>query len=264
MAGTGLIGLLRKLRPPLPQTESRTIVLGGQALAYRLRRSARRTLAMRLDDAGLLVSAPLRMPADEAERFITGHADWLLRRLEERDAERREQSFAAVDGAIFPLLGRPCRLRVEAGRRRALWSRDADGDDVLHVGDADPTAALVRALRARALPDCSDRVAQHCARLGLVPPPVRLTSARTRWGSCSTRSGIRLHWRLMHLAPDLIDYVVAHEVAHLIEMNHSPRFWTIVGRLHPDWQASRRRLREHARCLPVIQPGSGPAPKNEN
>ncbi|HNB07544.1 MAG TPA: DUF45 domain-containing protein, partial [Thauera aminoaromatica] len=83
-------------------------------------------------------------------------------------------------------------------------------------------------------------------------PPVSLSSAATRWGSCSTRSGIRLHWRLIHLEPALIDYVVAHEVAHLAEMNHSPRFWAVVERLYPDWRAARAALRSAAATLPVI------------
>lgn len=259
MARTGLIGLIKRLTGPRPVIEPRSITLDGQHLTYRLRRSARRTLAMRLDDQGVLVAAPLRARIDEIEDFIAQHADWLDRRLQERDAERRVQAFAATDGASFPLFGRPARLRVEVGRRRSNWSRDAHGE-VLYVGHAAPAGAL----KARALPDFRERMRAHCERLGLAPPPLRLTSARTRWGSCSTRSGIRLHWRLMHLAPELIDYVVAHEVAHLIEMNHSPRFWTIVGKLHPDWQLSRRRLREQAWSLPVIQPGSGSAPQLED
>jgi len=83
-------------------------------------------------------------------------------------------------------------------------------------------------------------------------PPVRLSNARTRWGSCSSLSGIRLHWRLVHLPPELIDYVVAHEVAHLREMNHSPRFWAVVESVCPAWRTGRARLRQAAASLPVI------------
>lgn len=258
-----MIGLLRRLVAAPPVLEDRVLQLRGQSLSYRLRRSARRTLAMRLDAAGLRVSAPLRASLAEVESFVLQHADWLLQRLAERDADLALTGFAAVDGARFPLYGKDCVLRIDAGRQRARWSQDAAGE-VLQVGDRDPAAAVLRALRRRALPDYTERVRQHCVRLGVPVPAVRLTSARTRWGSCSARSGIRLHWRLLHLAPELIDYVVAHEVAHLVEMNHSPRFWTIVGTLHPDWQASRSRLREHARTLPVIQPGSGAAPEHED
>lgn len=123
---------------------------------------------------------------------------------------------------------------------------------VLRVGEEDPAGALLRALKRRALEDYAPRLAEHCARFGVAVPPLRLTSARTRWGSCSTRSGIRLHWRLIHLEPELIDYVVAHEVAHLAEMNHSPRFWRLVETLHPQWQLSRRRLHAAGAELPRI------------
>ena len=78
------------------------------------------------------------------------------------------------------------------------------------------------------------------------------SNASTRWGSCSSRSGIRLHWRLIHLPLGLIDYVVAHEVAHLVEMNHSPRFWSVVESLYPEHMAARKALRQAASSLPHI------------
>ncbi len=133
----------------------------------------------------------------------------------------------------LPLFGRPLRLRyVDA--RRAQWRLAADGVEELHLPSAvDATLAVRKALQARALVWYRGRVEEFCHRLGLPVPPVRLSSARTRWGSCSSLSGIRLHWRLIHLAPELIDYVVAHEVAHLREMNHSPRFWAVVESVLP-------------------------------
>ena len=90
------------------------------------------------------------------------------------------------------------------------------------------------------------------ARLGRALPPIALSSARTRWGSCSQASGIRFNWRLIHLPTHLVDYVVAHELAHLVEMNHSPRFWAEVGRLYPDWRAARAELKLRGREIPLI------------
>ena len=84
-----------------------------------------------------------------------------------------------------------------------------------------------------------------------VPPPLSLSSARTRWGCCSA-SGIRLNWRLIHLPLDLVDYVVAHELAHLREMNHSARFWAEVARLCPDWRERRAALKKHGGEIPLI------------
>src|SRR5690606_7304055 len=129
------------------------------------------------------------------------------------------------EGACLPLFGRVLVLR-RVSARAARWRGLADGrEELLLPAGVDPQRALVRALRARALAWYRGRVEEYCHRLGVAVPPVSLSSAATRWGSCSTRSGIRLHWRLIHLDPALIDYVVAHEVAHLAEMNHSPRFW---------------------------------------
>jgi predicted metal-dependent hydrolase len=87
------------------------------------------------------------------------------------------------------------------------------------------------------------RVAYYAAQLGVVTPVVRLSKAKTRWGSCNHLGVIRLNWQLAKLSSELVDYVVAHEVAHLVEMNHSPRFWAVVERLYPDYRAARDRLR---------------------
>ncbi|MDX5446243.1 MAG: M48 family metallopeptidase [Zoogloeaceae bacterium] len=247
----------------MPESEQRVIELDGRAVPYELRRSARRTLGMRLDASGLRVSVPWLASTREAERFVVQHRGWLAKRLVEREAALGAQTFQACDGARFPLFGTDCVLRIGEPGARSKWLIE-EGNEALLVGARDPAAAVVSALRKRALPDYASRVAEHCRRLGVAVPPVRLTSARTRWGSCSARSGIRLHWRLVHLPPELIDYVVAHEVAHLLEMNHSPRFWAHVQALHPDWQASRRQLHALARLLPIIQPGSGNAPHAED
>ncbi|MCB1945628.1 MAG: M48 family metallopeptidase, partial [Thauera sp.] len=136
--------------------------------------------------------------------------------------------------------------------RAARWRAADGGEELLLPAGVDPQRALVRALRARALAWYRGRVEEFCHRLGVPVSAVSLSSAATRWGSCSTRSGIRLHWRLIHLEPALIDYVVAHEVAHLAEMNHSPRFWAVVERLYPDWREARAALRRAAATLPVI------------
>ena len=117
---------------------------------------------------------------------------------------------------------------------------------------ADARQLLLRGLQQRSLELFTNRVEAFCLRLGRPMPAVGLSNARTRWGSCSSRSGIRLHWRLIHLPLPLIDYVVAHEVAHLVEMNHSPRFWSVVESLYPGHVAARQALRQVAAALPSI------------
>ncbi len=132
------------------------------------------------------------------------------------------------------MTGRACRcwattvaVRVTAGGNRGFWKPDEFW--LAARPNADLAALARRALQRRAMEHFSPRLAAAVAQIGKPAPPLALSSARTRWGSCSARSGIRLNWRLIHLPAPLIDYVIAHEAAHLVEMNHSPRFWSVVG-----------------------------------
>lgn len=235
-------------------SERRRMTLDGRVFDYQLRRSQRRTLALSVGENGVRVNVPLRVSDHEVLAFLTQHRDWLLKRLDEQAHRQTASSLVLTDGVLVPVLGRPVRVRLIAGgRARVSWSVAQDGlEEVSLSGSGDMAKRLVAVLRSRALTYFTGRVEEYCRRLNVGAPDVRLTAARTRWGSCSTRSGIRLHWRLIHLSPELIDYVVAHEVAHLREMNHSPRFWSLVQLLCPDWQNLRARLRAEGRTLPTI------------
>lgn len=261
-----MIGLVRRLLAPrAAAVESRHLRIEGREIAYSLRRSQRRTLAMRVDDRGVHVAVPLRTTAKELEAFLDAHQSWLLDHLAIRAERAALQGFVPCAGSRLPVFGVETRLRIDPTARCSRWEAGEGGHDELVLGrTADPAGAIVKALRERALPRFRQRVESYCVQLGVATPEVRLSSARTRWGSCSSRSGIRLHWRLIHLDPALIDYVVAHEVAHLLEMNHSPRFWTIVETLYPRWREARREINVASRTLPVIQPGSGTAPTTED
>ena len=234
------------------QEQSHSLVVEGVRVDLVLRRSARRSFALQVDHRGARVAAPLQAPLVEIERFVHGHGRWLLDRLQARAAARPPPALAVADGATVPLFGLPLTLRLHEGRVARWRMLTHEREELLLPGAVDPLRALLHALQARALAWYRGRVEEYCHRLGMPMPAVRLSSARTRWGSCSSRSGIRLHWRLIHLPPALIDYVVAHEVAHLVEMNHSARFWAVVERLYPDWRAARSALRRASASLPVI------------
>ncbi|ENO94408.1 MULTISPECIES: SprT family zinc-dependent metalloprotease [unclassified Thauera] len=240
---------------PSSQHQAYHLVIDGTPVALVLRRSARRSMALQVDHRGARVAVPLQMPLGEVERFVRGHGRWLLDRLRAHAGAPAQVRIEIADGVQLPVLGKPLTLRLVAGRG-VRWRVGEDGGEELLLPAACSSAqkALLRALQARALGWYRARVEEYCLRLGRAVPAVRLSNARTRWGSCSQRSGIRLHWRLIHLVPELIDYVVAHEVAHLAEMNHSPRFWAVVERLYPDWREARAALRRAAATLPVIGP----------
>jgi len=158
------------------------------------------------------------------------------------------------DGGDLPYLGRRIVMRLDAQRDTALATADLDAPadgDVLWLGlPSDATAARIRDTvqawlqgRARVLFDV--RLLDFLARTGLTINRWRLSSAATRWGSCTSEGNILLNWRLIHFPVGIIDYVIAHELAHLREMNHGPGFWAEVGQLMPGFEDARDTLRRH-------------------
>jgi predicted metal-dependent hydrolase len=240
---------LFRLPPITPPGRLRHLIIAGRIVSYTLRRDRRR-LALRIDERGLAVGAPPGVALAEIEAFICAHGAWVLEKLAAYAAQDARRHLPIHDGARLPLLGDELSIRVTPGANRAffaereLWLAARAG--------ADLAALARRALMRRAYEHFQPRLAEMCARLGLPAPRLRLSSARTRWGSCSPRSGIRLNWRLIHLDPRLIDYVIAHEAAHLVELNHSARFWRLVANLYPDWHAAREALRREGARLPII------------
>lgn len=243
---------LFKLPPEkLPQPlKLRHIHLGGRIVAYELRQKGVRRLTMTIDERGLRVSAPRQLPMGEIEKFMHANGAWVLKKLDEYASRSVARHLRIRDGARLPVLGSEATVHVQTGANRFRW----EGDLLVLAArpDADLEALAKRALQKRALAYFHDRVAHYAKQLDQPLPPVALSSARTRWGSCSRQSGVRLNWRLVHLPEELADYVVAHEMAHLLEMNHSKRFWAVVERLHPAWRESRAELKRRAPEIPVL------------
>ena len=238
------------LRPVPAAEERRHIQLGPRIVEYRLTRSRRRTLGMTIDQRGLRVGSSPRVPLREVERFLRENAEWVLKKLDAWQADGTARRLVVADGAPLPLLGEECRIRIEPGGNRFRWD---DRQLVLQARpDADLRHLARRALRSRALEVFSRRTEDYAARMALPMPPLALSSAQTRWGSCSAASGIRLSWRLVHSPLHLIDYVVVHELAHLVEMNHSRRFWRVVKRHCPNFRDAREELKQLAVTCPQI------------
>jgi hypothetical protein len=112
---------------------------------------------------------------------------------------------------------------------------------------------LVRWLKATALEALRPRAAHFAALAGRPAPRVALSNARTQWGVCTEEGAIRLSWRLVHIEPALSDYVIAHETAHLVHLDHSGRFWSLVARLYPGWREARERLELAGAALPILK-----------
>lgn len=213
----------------------------GDAIPYQLERSQRKTIGMRITPQGLLVRAPKRIALAELERLLRGKAGWIRRKLE---TLQPAEALRWQDGTTLHYLGEPLPLRL----RQAARSRVEHASDALHVAlpapeDEDAIARkVVQWYRQQALADFAGRLERLSAGFGLAPSRLFLSNAGSRWGSCNSKREIRLNWRLIQAPPHIIDYVAAHELAHLKEMNHSPRFWAVVESLCPRYREAEKEL----------------------
>lgn len=237
---------------PLAANETpRTIALGDRIVPYVLRRARRRTIGLSIDHRGLRVGAPPRASLNEVEALIQQHREWVAQKLDEWRSRRSEEPLQITDGVRLPMLGEALQVRLALGSNRVLWNAHGETSVTLCLRSPDDAGRLLeKTLRERARALFAERLAHYAQRLALPVPPLALSAARTRWGSCSLKSGIRLNWRLIHFPRDIVDYVVAHELAHLREMNHSPRFWAVVGQLYPDYRTARNELKRLAAHCP--------------
>ena len=213
-------------------------------LACRVNRRAR-SIALKVDNATgkAVLVLPSKRALREGLRFAETQVDWLRRHLSTIAAQ---QPFA--DGACFPIQGRLVRIAVMPGLRRELLA-----GDVLHVpDDGDPVLLAMRVrrwLRLQAADKLRKRAEVHAERLGVKVRRVTVRDQRTRWGSCTPDGALAFSWRLILAPAPVLDYVVAHEVAHIRELNHSPAFWRVVARLMPGYERHRDWLRDHGQSL---------------
>lgn len=228
-------------------TQRRTL-LDGQLIEWELKRTPRRSIGIRIDEAGLHVHAPRSTPLIAIESALQERSRWIVSTHAKWQAlaQRRARINPVWQhGTRFEFLGEPLTIVLGSGTRRTL--RNGNRLELALSLEAEPARVAAQAedwLRRQAHGIFELRTAHYAQLLGATPRGLALSSARTRWGSCSPDGTIRLNWRLVLLPPAILDYVVAHEVAHLRELNHGPRYWAIVARLYPDHQQARAWLRE--------------------
>ncbi|AKJ31399.1 M48 family metallopeptidase [Caldimonas brevitalea] len=243
---------------------NREVLLGEHLIGYELKRAKRRSIGFVVSTEGLSVSAPRWVAGSEIESALHDKGSWILRKLaEQADRNKRLQQSRVewCDGTSLPFLGETVIVVLDPRATGAVLNSDADALPgvprlALHVGlpqHASPEQirdAVQSWLQRQARRVFEERCAHFAERLGVRYQRLSLSSAQTRWGSASVDGSIRLNWRLIHFALPTIDYVVAHELAHLREMNHSPRFWDVVRSVMPDYEQVRGTLKETV--LPVL------------
>lgn len=223
------------------------VLPGLPEIEITLRRSARaRRFSLRVSQAtgAVTLSIPTRAREAEALAFARAQEGWI------RAALARMPAVVGVGiGAELPFEGRMLRLAAGAGR-----SVRVEGDSLIVPGDADRAAARVSAfLRVQARNRLVTASDHYAAQIGRKVTQVTLRDTRSRWGSCTSDGALMYSWRLIMAPPRVLDYVAAHEVAHMLEMNHSDRFWAVVDRLFPGWQTERAWLKRQGGALQSIR-----------
>jgi len=258
--------MLKRLKPGNGETIE--VKVKGLGLPLLLRRSTRaRRFSLQVSEArrGAILTMPVYSSFADADEFLSRHLDW----LKERVAGLAEP-VPFTHGAIIPLRGFAHMLRFAGSvrRRGVVWVEAAEDTKAAPAWPqsarvprrrvprltvaGEPEHAprrLLDWLKRQAHQDLRTRVSVHAGRLGLTPARIFVRDQTTRWGSCSTTGALSFSWRLVLAPPFVLDYLAAHEVAHLAHMNHGPRFWALVERIMPRHEEARVWLRKHGASL---------------
>lgn len=226
----------------MTMTPSGLTLPGDPPVEVTLRRSSRaRRLSLRVSqlDGRVTLTLPTTLPLSAAHTFLAAQDSWLRHHL-----GGLSEPCPVIEGCALPVLGRPRTIRRGAVRAARIE------DDAIIIPPAGPVGPRVKAallLLARSVFDA--RVTHFATHARRTPGPITLRDPRGRWGSCAGNGRLMFSWRLMLAPAEVLDYVVAHEVAHLVRMDHSPAFWAEVARLYPDHRAQRHWLRSEGAGL---------------
>jgi len=213
-------------------------------------KSRRITLRLMPGGEGLKVTMPAHVSDAELDGFLERNVNWVAARR-----ARLPKLVAVEKGQLLPYLGVP-HLVVCSGKKRGIVEAAIIEDEwVLMVpGDeAFVQRKLLNFFKKQARSRIAEAVVQHSASLGVRARQIRITDTTSRWGSCSSTRTLSFSWRIIMAPPEVLDYLVAHEVAHLREMNHSDRFWALVSEICPEMNAHKSWLRNNGAKLHAIQ-----------
>ncbi len=238
----------------------RSIRFGDATIEYEVRRSKRRRKTMRISvNAGrVLVAAPMTTPNNLLQTFVQDQASWILEHINDPQPEVAPKHFASGD--TLPYLGRNMRVTVEPADVRSpevrfdhwrfrITTPKALGDEDSHQAIRSAIIAWYSKQAAQRLDVAVELWRRRMGRQD--KPQVLVRDQRRRWGSCAYDGTLRFNWRLAMLKPDLMEYVVVHELAHLTHRNHSKNFWGLVSKFLPDATQRRLLLRKEGLDLPL-------------
>ncbi len=231
-----------------PQTATQIAPLGGQDIPYTLTRSHRRSIGLQISQHGLRISAPLHTSLAYIDSVLQQKAGWITKKL----AQWQDKKSLVLDWSLettYPLLGEPWRIAMKPTGELAMirsFDQELPQPLTIELNSRHIETFVMSWYQQQAITCFKQRIELYAPELAVPTPPFRLSQAKTRWGSCNSRGLITLNWRLIQLPLHLVDYVVAHELAHLIEMNHSKAFWDVVGKVCPGYRVARSMLKGYA------------------
>lgn len=227
------------------------VTKSGESINVRIEVNPKaRRLILRLDERNreAVAVAPSKKKIGEAAAFARDRVDWIAKHL-----QALPEHLVLKPGAEFMLRDEPCMISTDGPGR--LAHLDSGPPQILRVpGENETTGQRVeRFLRKTAKSDLSDAVIRYCAQLGVEARRVTVKDTRSRWGSCTSDGRLAFSWRLIMAPREVLEYVAAHECAHLLEMNHSSAFWAHVTVCRPHWKRERAWLRKHGRDLHAVR-----------
>ncbi len=248
----------RRIAPP--QRDHFEVMTEHGPIAVTVRRHARaRNYTLRLASAGggAVLTMPLRGSLSAARVFLDRHTGWLARQMRKAPPAR-----PIADGTTIPLRDVPHLIRHAPGRRGTVTVGGDDTVPTLFVAGAPEhlRRRVLDFLKREARRDIEPAVMRHAASLRVTASAIKLRDQTSRWGSCSPTGTLSFSWRLVMAPPFVLDYLAAHEVAHLREMNHSRRFWRLVEEVCPETETARAWLNHHGPSLHAVGAlATGPA-----
>lgn len=212
-------------------------------------RSRRKTIALVIDSDGeLIVRAPFYASENDILRLVQEKQDWIEQKTREMKQKTIERPRLLLqEGETIPYLGRECMIFRGMTRKICF-----DGNAFLLPESEDAGAKLVSWYKKRAAVILKERVESIAEKMQVSPAGVKITSAKTRWGSCSYTNHLNFTWRLIMCPPEVVDYVVVHELCHIIHKNHSKSFWKSVEGIDASYREHEKWLKENRRLMEVI------------
>jgi hypothetical protein len=232
------------------------LVIGDTVLPVRLVRTDRRkTVSISLEDGAIRVLAPKRLSERRIQEIIDNKSNWIGKRLKDQASAPKIESKKFMDGETFPYLGKhytfqrrryiESSVKLKSGRLISTLDSTVSEKETIEIHRAQVTNWY----RDRAADVLAQKTAQHGDVLKLTPSAIRIKNYKARWGSCSINGEISYNWKIVMAPPRIIDYVIIHELSHLVHHNHSDKFWRQVGKSFPEYRECRTWLRNFGQTL---------------